>query len=140
MTNITMKNGGCDCEACAARRGMRPIPSMMAEFGVLYERLMAMAHDCPPERAPSREITITVSEVSLVFMAWLDRMIEHRERGGPRPFGVPIDLDEPADFSRAVRYLTQMLPWSLDNDLTELAHGRHPLLFPPEQDAEDRLH
>ncbi len=113
---------------------------MMAEFGVLYEGLMAMAHECPPEQAPNHEITITVSEVSLVFMARLDRMIEHRERGGPRPFGVQIDLDDPADFGRAVRYLTQMLPWSLDNDLAELAHGRHPLLFPPDRDTENRLH
>ncbi len=138
MTNITMI-GGCgdpNCQACAARGERRPIPTMLAEFGVLYEQLMAMTPDCPPDQVSHREITIAVSDVTLVFMAWLDRMIEHRERGGPRAFGVRIDPDSPADFERAVRYLTQMLPWSLENDLTALCRGQHPLLFPPERDEE----
>lgn len=134
MTQIT-KIGGCgdaNCQACAARGNQPPMPTMLAEFGLLYEQLMAMTPDGPPDQAPHREITIAVSDVTLFFMAWLDRMIENRARGSLRPFGVRIDSNDPADIDRASRYLAQMLPWSLENDLTALCLGQHPLLFAPE--------
>lgn len=138
MATTTM-NGGCGnphCKSCSSGDRPRPIPSMMAEFEILYHRLMEMAQDGPADQAPSREVTIRVSELSLVFMAWLDRAMEHHARGGPRPFGAPIDLDNPADFERAVSYLSHLLPSVLDRNLTALYHGQHPLLFPPEPESD----
>jgi hypothetical protein len=121
--------GNPDCEGCRIQ-AQEPSPTIMAEFATVHAQL-----DCSMETARAghkteRAITIVVSEASLIFMAWLDRMIESRSKGGLRVVGPDIDIEQSADMERAGRYLSDLVINSLELQMAGFVEGRHPLLFP----------
>ncbi len=120
-----------DCAGCRIRSGEQPSPTIKAEFAELLEQLHRSAERAEAGTASGREMTIMVSETSLTFMAWLDRLIEGRMQGGLRIVGPDIDIDRPADAQRAGRYLSQLLMANMEQELASFVEGRNPLLFPP---------
>lgn len=119
----------CTNPNCSGCRLQVPEPSstMLAEFAELHTQLDQAADGHKPQRS----ITLQVSEASLIFMAWLDRLIESRVQGSLRIVGPAIDIEQQADFDRAGRYLANLLVGNLEDQLAEFIEGRHPLLFPP---------
>ena len=119
-----------DCSGCRIDVP-KPSPTVMAEFAELRAQLDRAADDAAAGRKTERTITMAVSEASLIFMAWLDRLIESRIQGSLRIVGPEIDADQQADIDRAGRFLSNLLVGSLEDQLAEFVEGRHPLLFPP---------
>lgn len=120
-----------DCAGCRIRTSEPPSPTIMAEFAEVLAQLHRSAERSEAGEPVERPITIMVSETSLIFMAWLDRMIESRFLGGLRIVGPEIDVDRPADLQRAGRFLSELLVVRMKQELEEFIEGRHPLLFPP---------
>lgn len=118
------------CSGCRID-ARQPSPTVMAEFAELRAQLDRAAADAASGRKPERTITMAVSEASLIFMAWLDRLIESRIQGSLRVVGAEIDIAQQPDFDRAGRYLANLLVGHLEDQLGEFIEGRHPLLFPP---------
>lgn len=118
------------CGGCRIR-AQEPSPTVMAEFAELRAQLDRAAEEAADGRKSERTITMAVSEASLIFMAWLDRLIEGRIQGSLRIVGPDINVDQQADIDRAGRYLSNLLVGSLEDQLAEFVAGRHPLLFPP---------
>ena len=119
-----------NCSGCRIEP-RKPSPTVMAEFAGLRVQLDRAAEKAAAEGKPQRTITMAVSEASLIFMAWLDRLIECRIQGSLRVVGPEIDVDQQADIDRAGRYLANLLVGNLEDQLAEFVEGRHPLLFPP---------
>lgn len=117
------------CSGCRLRM-QQPSPTIMAEFAELHVRLDRVAAEAAAGHKPERTITMAVSEASLIFMAWLDRLIESRIQGSLRIVGPEIDVDQQTDIDRAGRFLSNLLVGSLEDQLAEFVEGRHPLLFP----------
>jgi hypothetical protein len=117
------------CGGCRIRT-QRPSPTVMAEFQELRVQLDRAADEAAAGRRPQRTITMEVSEASLIFMAWLDRLIESRIQSSLRMVGPAIDVDQQSDFDRAGRYLANLLVGNLEGQMAEFMEGRHPLLFP----------
>lgn len=118
------------CSGCRLQMP-EPSPTMLTEFAELRAQLDQATVDAADGRTPQRSVTMQVSEASLIFMAWLDRIIESRIQGSLRIVGPAIDIDQQADFDRAGRYLANLLVGNLEDQLSEFIEGRHPLLFPP---------
>lgn len=128
---------GCadpECVACRVRRGERPRPAMIAEFDAVRARLQQSAEEREAGAETDRQVTIAVSEASLIFMAWLDRLTSQRVSGGLRVVGPDIDLDRPADMEGAGRFMAHLVVMTLERVFQEFAEGRHPLLFPSHAD------
>lgn len=123
-----------DCSGCRIRRGEQPRPSMVAEFNAVWAHLQQVAAARENGESAEREVSFMVSEASLIFMAWLDRLHRQRASGGLRLVGPNIDLDRPVDMEGAMRFLTHMLVGTLEEEMAAFAEGRHPLLFPPRTD------
>lgn len=123
--------GNPDCAGCRIRRGERPSPTAVTEFEAMYAQLQRAADDAAAGNGKDRPITMMVSEASLIFMAWMDRMIEARSRGGLRIVGKAVDNDHPAEIERVGRYLSHILIDNLERELEAFVEGRHPLLLPP---------
>lgn len=119
-----------DCTGCRIRRGEQPRPSMVAEFNAVRAHLQEVAEAREDGERPDREVTFLVSETSLIFMAWLDRLLRQRASGGLRIVGPDIDMDRPVDMEGAMRFLTHMLVGTLEEEMAAFAEGRHSLLFP----------
>lgn len=119
-----------DCAGCRIRSGEQPSPTIMAEFAELLPQLHRSVERVEAGQVAGRPMTIMVSETSLIFMAWLDRLIEARMQGGLRVVGPDIDIDRPADFQRAGRYLSQLLVAHMEQELAGFIEQRHPLLLP----------
>lgn len=125
---------GCDnpdCVACRIRRGEQPRPAMVAEFSAVRARLERAAEESAAGKVKDWPVTIEVSQASLIFMTWLDRVTRQQANGGVRLVGPDIDLDRPVDQESAGRYLAHLVVATLDRLFQEFAEGRHPLLFPP---------
>jgi hypothetical protein len=120
-----------DCSGCRIRRGEQPRPSMVAEFNEVQAHLEQVAEAREAGESPDREVSFMVSETSLIFMAWLDRLLRQRASAGLRIVGPDIDLDRPVDMEGAMRFLTHMLIGTLEVEMAAFTEGRHPLLFPP---------
>lgn len=120
-----------DCAGCRIRRGEEPRPSMVAEFNAVRAHLEEMAVAREAGETPDREVKFMASETSLIFMAWLDRLLRQRASGGLRIVGPDIDLDRPVDMEGAMRFLTHMLVGTLEEEMAAFSEGRHSLLFPP---------
>ncbi|BCH14958.1 hypothetical protein MesoLjLa_18090 [Mesorhizobium sp. L-2-11] len=118
------------CNGCRLQMP-EPSPTVMVEFAELHAQLDRVAENAADGQNPQRAITLQVSDASLIFMAWLDRLIESRIQGSLRVVGPAIDIDRQADFDRAGRYLANLLVGNLEDQLAEFIEGRHPLLFPP---------
>ena len=123
--------GDPDCAGCRIRRGEQPRPSMVAEFNAVRTHLEQVAAERDAGERPDREVSFMVSEASLIFMAWLDRLLRQRASGGLRIVGPDIDLDRPLDMEGAMRFLTHMLVGTLEEEMAAFAESRHSLLFPP---------
>lgn len=124
---------GCadpDCVACRIRRGERPRPDMIAAFNAVRALLQRSAEEREAGAETDRQVTIVVSEASLIFMAYLDRLMRQRGSGGLPVAGAHIDLDRPADMEGAERYMAHMVVVSLERLFQEFAEGRHPCSFP----------
>jgi hypothetical protein len=128
--------GNPDCEACAGLDESRRLKAVSAEFDIMLEQLLKIAAESEAGIIKDRQVTFTISEASLMFMAWLQGLMEWRARGGMRVVGTRIDLDKPVHMERAVRYLEQMVPVFLDGEVTAFVHERHPLLYAPKRDEE----
>lgn len=63
-----------DCAGCRIRTSEPPSPTIMAEFAEVLAQLHRSAERSEAGEPVERPITIMVSETSLIFMAWLDRM------------------------------------------------------------------
>lgn len=125
---------GCDdpdCISCRIHRGEQPRPAMMAEFNAVRARLERAAEESAAGTVKDWPVTIEVSEASLIFMTWLDRLTRQHATGGVRLVGPDIDLDRPVDQESAGRYLAHLVVVTLDRLFQEFAEGRHPLLFAP---------
>lgn len=109
----------------------QPRPSMVAEFNAVQAHLHQVAEAREAGERPDREVSFMVSEAGLIFMAWLDRLLRQQASGGMRPVGPDIDLDLPVDMEGAMRFLTNMLVGTLEQEMAAFVEGRHPLLFPP---------
>lgn len=120
-----------ECAGCRIRRGEQPRPSMVTEFNVVRAHLQQVAEAREAGAESDREVSFMVSESSLIFMAWLDRLLRQRASGGLRIVGPNIDPDRPADMEGAMRFLTHMLVGTLEEEMAAFAEGRHYLLFPP---------
>jgi hypothetical protein len=119
------------CTGCHIRLGEQPRPSLVAEFNEVQALLEQVAAAREAGESPDREVSFMVSETSLIFMAWLDRLLRQRASGGLRIVGPDIDLDRPVDMEGAMRFLTHMLIGTLEEEMAAFTEGRHPLLFPP---------
>lgn len=120
-----------ECSGCRIRRGEEPRAAMVAEFEAVRERLQQAAEAREAGADTDRAVTIMVSETSLIFMAWLDRLLMQRVSGGLRVVGSNINLDRPSDIEGASRFLAHMLVNSLEQEMALFVEGRHYLLFPP---------
>lgn len=120
-----------DCPGCRLQLREQPRPSMVAEFNEVQAHLEQVAEARDAGESPDREVSFMVSETSLIFMAWLDRLLRQRASGGLRIVGPDIDLDRPVDMEGAMRFLTHMLIGTLEEEMAAFTEGRHPLLFPP---------
>lgn len=109
----------------------QPRPGMVAEFNAVRAHLQEVAEAREAGKRTDREVSFMVSEASLIFMAWLDRLLRQRASGGLRIVGPDIDPDRPADMEGAMRFLTHMLVGTLEGEMAAFVDGRHPLLFPP---------
>lgn len=118
-----------DCEGCRIQT-QKPSSTIMAEFADVHAQLDRSLEQAQAGHKTERAITMVVSEASLIFMAWLDRMIEGRIQGGLRVVGPEINIDQSADMERAGRYLSNLMINSLEQQMAEFVEGRHPLLFP----------
>lgn len=118
-----------DCEGCRIQT-QEPSSTIMAEFADVYAQLDRSLGKAQAGHKTERAITLAVSEASLIFMAWLDRMIESRIQGGLRIVGPDIDIDQSIDMERAGRYLSNLMINSLEQQMAEFVEGRHPLLYP----------
>ncbi len=123
--------GNPDCAGCRMRQGERPRPGMVAEFNAVRAHLQQVDEAREAGEVPDREVSMMVSETSLIFMAWLDRLLRQRATGGLRIVGPEINLDRPADMEGAMRFMAHMLVSRLDEELAEFTEGRHYLLLPP---------
>ncbi|MBN9252954.1 MAG: hypothetical protein J0I86_20660, partial [Mesorhizobium sp.] len=94
-----------DCTGCRIRRGEQPRPSMVAEFNAVRAHLQQLAEAREAGESPDREVKFMVSETSLIFMAWLDRLLRQRASGGLRIVGPDINLDRRVDMEGAMRFL-----------------------------------
>lgn len=121
------KCGGCRLQFPEPEQ---PRPSMVAEFNAVRAHLQEVAEAREDGDRPDREVSFMVSETSLIFMAWLDRLLRQRASGGLRIVGPDIDLDRPADMEGAMRFLTHMLVGTLEEEMAAFAEGRHSFLFP----------
>ncbi|KRD72068.1 hypothetical protein [Ensifer sp. Root278] len=119
------------CAGCRIRRGEQPRPSMVAEFTAVRTHLQQAAEAREAGTSPDREVSIVVSEASLIFMTWLDRLLQQRASVGLRIVGPDIDLDRSVDMEGAIRFLSHMLVGTHEEEMAAFAEGRHPLLFPP---------
>ncbi|KQZ28619.1 hypothetical protein ASD50_19205 [Mesorhizobium sp. Root552] len=124
-----------DCPGCRIRRGEQPRASMVAEFNEVQAHLEQVAEAREAGESPDREVSFMVSETSLIFMTWLDRLLRQRASGGLRIVGSDIDLDRPVDMEGAMRFLTHMLIGTLEEEMAAFTEGRHPLLFPTRASA-----
>lgn len=127
---------GCadpDCIACRVHRGEQPHPAMMAEFNAVQARLLRSSEESVAGKVTDWPVTINVSEASLIFMAWLDRVTSQRVSGGVRLVGADIDLNRPVDQESAGRFLANLVVVTLERVFQEFEEGRHPLLFAPAQ-------
>lgn len=127
---------GCDdpdCIACRIRRGEQPRPAMMAEFNAVRARLERAAEESAAGTVKDWPVTIEVSEASLIFMTWLDRLTRQNATGGVRLVGPDIDLGRAVDQESAGRFLAHLVAATLDRLFQEFKEGRHPLLFTPQQ-------
>lgn len=57
---------------------------LVAEFNEVQARLEQVAEAREAGERPNREVSFLVSETSLIFMAWLDRLLRQRASGGLR--------------------------------------------------------
>lgn len=127
---------GCDdpdCVGCRIGRGEQPRPAIMAEFNAVRERLAQSAEESAAGKVKDWPVTIEVSEASLIFMAWLDRVTSQRVSGGVRLAGADIDLNRQVDQESAGRFLAHLVVVTLERVFQEFEEGRHPLLFAPAQ-------
>lgn len=130
-------------EEGAAEQGLnrcvRSNPAVVAEFEALKGQLHELAAKADMGEVREYTVTMMVAEPGLTFMAWLDRLVMAQKRGGFVPVGTDIDMDRPADFAGAVRYMEYLLEMGVDQDWWDFVAGRHRLLRPPKSaDGEDQ--
>lgn len=123
--------GNPECIDCRIQSGGRPRPALVAEFDALRQRLHQAAEGRDAGTASDRPVSLMMTEASLIFAAWLDRLMTQRATGGMRVVGPNINLDRPADMDGAGRFLAHLLVQALESEMARFAEGRHPLLFPP---------
>ena len=123
--------GNPDCIDCRVQSGGRPRPALVAEFDAVRQRLHQAAEDRDAGTASDRPVSLMMTEASLIFAAWLDRLMTQHATGGMRVVGPDINLDRPADMDGAGRFLAHLLVQALEGEMARFANGRHPLLFPP---------
>ena len=120
---------GCDCIDCRGQRGERPSPTAMMDFTALKDQLNRLSDAAESGQARYKAVTLSLSESSLVFMAFLGRLYEAEERNGLRLVQPEVDIDRPADMNRAHNYLSQMIVAVLQNHFDAFEAGKHPLLY-----------
>ncbi len=132
----------CDCPDCRQKRGEQPSRTAIADFEVVRDQLNRLGETSECGQVRYENVTLALSESSLVFMSFLDRLYEAQGRGGLRLVQPGIDIDRPADFEGASRYLSHMVVALLDSEFADFAAGKHSLLFPPRPAAaeEPTLH
>ncbi len=122
-----------ECSGCRLRQGEQPAPARLAEFEAVYAQVRRAVEDCKSGGEADRPLSVMVTPSSLIFMAYLDRLLEADTRGGLRLTTPIIDIDCPREVARAGRYLSCLLVNNLERELARLIEGRHPLLLPPRQ-------
>jgi len=125
--------GNPDCVDCRMKRGERPMPSLMAAFDAAYEQIQRAVATDEDGGMQDRRIAVHVSETSLIFLAFLDRLEQARSHGGLHLVGQPIDTSNPADLEGALRCMSAMLVARLEMEIEACRQGRHPLLFAPQR-------
>ena len=130
--------GNPECIDCRILSGGRPRPALVAEFDAVRKRLHQTAEDREAGTASDRPVSLMMTVASLIFAAWLDRLMTQRETGGMRVVGPNINLDRPADMDGAGRFLAHLLVQALEAEMARFADGRHPLLFPPRDEEPGR--
>lgn len=118
----------CDCAACRQNAG-RPSPTAMADFAAVKEQLNRLGRAAGFGQARYKNVTLSLSESSLVFMAFLDRLYEAEGNNGMRLAQPEVDIDRAADMERVNRFLAQMIVAVLQNHYEDFDAGKHPLLY-----------